>query len=212
MPMRLLGSYLFSLTWPQSMTCVTSSMVMQVSAMLVAKTTLRCLLLGGREKTKRCLCVGICPCRGSSHAHWSPTPGWFRSCVSARSISICPGKKIKIAPSSFTPLSPSGPCSPRKRTATRSASILKSNFSFATGEIRGLLKLPLRANSAPWFNLIHSCSSSSTSHMAADSAGAIARPLIAASTSLRNRTCTGWVRPGMCTEGTSLSICASLEK
>mmetsp|Transcript_28681 Transcript_28681/g.61166 ORF Transcript_28681/g.61166 Transcript_28681/m.61166 type:complete len:218 (+) Transcript_28681:1372-2025(+) len=56
--MRLSGSYRFSFMRPVSTTKATSSIVMAVSAIFVASTTLR-TPLGGRVKTRRCSSGGM---------------------------------------------------------------------------------------------------------------------------------------------------------
>ena len=59
------GSYWVSRTRPASMTKTTSSMVMDVSAMLVAMTTFR-TPRGGLEKVRRCSSDDSVECRGMS--------------------------------------------------------------------------------------------------------------------------------------------------
>ena len=67
--MRRSGSYLSSLTRPESMTKPTSSMVIDVSATLVARTTLITPpAAGGRSKTLRCSSGGRVPWRHRTHS------------------------------------------------------------------------------------------------------------------------------------------------
>mmetsp|Transcript_24687 Transcript_24687/g.65242 ORF Transcript_24687/g.65242 Transcript_24687/m.65242 type:complete len:200 (-) Transcript_24687:170-769(-) len=63
--MRFAGSKRFSFMRPQSMTKLTSSTVMAVSAMFVAMTIFR-TPGGARSKTRRCSSGGSMPCRGST--------------------------------------------------------------------------------------------------------------------------------------------------
>ena len=98
---RLDGSYWVSLTRPLSMTNTTSSMVMDVSAMFVAMTTLR-TPGGGLLNVRRCSSEDRVECSGISMNRFSTSSSddARRSCKPL--ISAMPGRKIKIAPSSYS--------------------------------------------------------------------------------------------------------------
>ena len=119
--MRDTGSYCVSRTRPASMTKTTSSMVMDVSAMLVAMTTFR-TPRGGLEKVRRCSSDDSVECRGMSKNRRSTSsrvPS-RRSC--SPRISAMPGRKIKMAPSSYS----------SAMSATRSSMSSKLIFSSST--------------------------------------------------------------------------------
>ena len=99
--MRLAGSYWVSRTRPPSMTKTTSSMVIEVSAMFVAMTTLR-TPGGGLLKVRRCSSEDSVECSGMSMNRFSASSSddARRSCRPR--ISAMPGRNIKIAPSSYS--------------------------------------------------------------------------------------------------------------
>ena len=90
--MFVAGSYLVSLTLPVSMTATTSSMVMDVSATLVATTTLR-LPGSGAAKTRFCSLVSSDACRGRTWREGSDL-----SALQVRLISATPGRKMRMPP------------------------------------------------------------------------------------------------------------------
>ena len=96
--MCVCGSKAVSFTRHESITYETSSMVMDVSAMLVATTTL--VTPGGIVlKMERCASVDRDECRGKSRARsWLPRTGSRRICPIARSISAKPGRNTSTAP------------------------------------------------------------------------------------------------------------------
>mmetsp|Transcript_21181 Transcript_21181/g.58793 ORF Transcript_21181/g.58793 Transcript_21181/m.58793 type:complete len:268 (-) Transcript_21181:3009-3812(-) len=107
-----------SLTRPQSMTQVTSSMVMEVSATFVESTTLR-TFLDGRSNTRDCWLVGRAPCSGSTIS-WLPKElqAFCTASLSARvrcrrEISGAPGRKMRMQPGpppdTFPPVRAPGP-------------------------------------------------------------------------------------------------------
>mmetsp|Transcript_15659 Transcript_15659/g.65974 ORF Transcript_15659/g.65974 Transcript_15659/m.65974 type:complete len:488 (+) Transcript_15659:1076-2539(+) len=135
------ASYRSSLTRPVSMTHTTSSMVMEVSATFVDKTTFT-FPGGGRWNTRRWSSGGSAPCSGSTHSGSSvgaPVPLARPALCAATatrlsrrlSISLVPGRKIRIAvppdpapPSSF---SRSAVCAvPRSQRSSRAAGIIDS--------------------------------------------------------------------------------------
>mmetsp|Transcript_14056 Transcript_14056/g.42431 ORF Transcript_14056/g.42431 Transcript_14056/m.42431 type:complete len:238 (-) Transcript_14056:158-871(-) len=98
MPRAALWRRSFSL--PASTTYTTSAIVRLVSAMLVAKTTLR-TPGGGVAKTRRCWSPATLLCSGSSHA---ASPGVRKRGVAASAscalrISAMPGRNTRMAPS-----------------------------------------------------------------------------------------------------------------
>ena len=99
--MRVTGSYRVSRTRPASTTKTTSSIVTDVSAMFVAITTLR-TPAGGFENVRRCssllrvLCSGISTNRSWTSSRVPSKRSWHPR------ISAIPGRKIKIAPSSYS--------------------------------------------------------------------------------------------------------------
>mmetsp|Transcript_12085 Transcript_12085/g.50868 ORF Transcript_12085/g.50868 Transcript_12085/m.50868 type:complete len:250 (-) Transcript_12085:1736-2485(-) len=91
----LSASYEVCFDFPPSTTYTMSSMVIEVSAMLVERMTLRCPS-GGRAKTWRCCSVGMPPCNGRS---WHPrSTGESRHPSRTFDISSHPLRKTSTAP------------------------------------------------------------------------------------------------------------------
>ena len=105
----LSASYLSSLTRPVSMTQTTSSMVIEVSATLVDRTTF-ITPLGGRSNTFRWSSGGRDPCKGriqlGSSTKLPPAvrPATFTRVSRRSSISFVPGRKTRMAAVSMSPL------------------------------------------------------------------------------------------------------------
>jgi len=94
------SSLWFSFTRPESTTKTTSSMVIEVSAMLVLITILR-TPFGGISKTAVCSEDDSDECRGNIKTLGDWKNSFFRASSMAFVISIIPGMKTRIAPSSF---------------------------------------------------------------------------------------------------------------
>ena len=131
--MSFSASYDFSLLLPQSTTYTTSSIVMEVSAMFVARITLRAPRRG-RSKISRWCAEGICPCRGrirnrdaspriSSDAHRSRT--FTISSQPVRNTSTAPATKLSsraLFASISSRRSVSSASAATRRTASRTSS------------------------------------------------------------------------------------------
>mmetsp|Transcript_29918 Transcript_29918/g.97480 ORF Transcript_29918/g.97480 Transcript_29918/m.97480 type:complete len:277 (+) Transcript_29918:832-1662(+) len=96
---RPFGSYCVSRTRPVSMTNTTSSMVMEVSAMLVDKTTLR-TPSGGVANARCCSSLESVECTGVTMKFSASAP-LLNASLRVR-ISAIPGRKTRIAPSSYS--------------------------------------------------------------------------------------------------------------